>query len=150
MTIRKLSRLGPRTIWMRIRRIVGPIYTLKRRWKADPPTIRIGNACQKEMVYTGYMQGYMRMYWGKKVIEWTQDWRAAWNLLMKWNDKYELDGRDPNGYAGVAWCFGMHDRPWAQRPVFGAVRYMNDKGLRRKFDIEAYVRDVNTRIAEVE
>ena len=108
------------------------------------------NACQKEMVHTGCMQGYMRMYWGKKVIEWTSDWRAAWHLLMKWNDKYELDGRDPNGYAGVAWCFGMHDRPWAQRPVFGSVRYMNDKGLRRKFDIDAYVRDVNARIAEVE
>ena len=107
------------------------------------------NACQKEMVYTGCMHGYMRMYWGKKVIEWTQDWRAAWYLLMKWNDQYELDGRDPNGYAGVAWCFGMHDRPWTQRPVFGAVRYMNDKGLRRKFDIEAYVRDVTVRIAGV-
>ena len=104
------------------------------------------NACQKEMVHTGTMAGYMRMYWGKKVIEWSADWRRAWALLVEWNDRYELDGRDPNGYAGVAWCFGMHDRPWKTRAVFGSIRYMNDKGLKRKFDADAYVRDVEERI----
>ena len=103
------------------------------------------NACQREMVLTGHMHGYMRMYWGKKVIEWTRDWRRAWDLLIEWNDRYELDGRDPNGYAGTAWCFGMHDRPWKERAVFGPVRYMNAAGLERKFDIEAYVRDVERR-----
>ena len=105
------------------------------------------NACQREMVHTGSMHGYMRMYWGKKVLEWTPDPGTAWRWLVALNDRYELDGRDPNGYAGVAWCFGVHDRPWPERPVFGKVRYMNDKGLRRKFDADAYVRDVEARIA---
>jgi deoxyribodipyrimidine photo-lyase len=106
------------------------------------------NACQLEMVRTGYMHGYMRMYWGKKVIEWTADWRRAWALLIEWNDRYEIDGRDPNGYAGVAWCFGMHDRPWKEREVFGVIRYMNANGLKRKFDIEAYVRNVREQTAQ--
>ena len=104
------------------------------------------NAAQREMVHTGYMHGYMRMYWGKKVMEWASDWRRAWGLLTSWNDTYELDGRDPNGYAGVAWCFGMHDRPWKERAVFGVVRYMNAAGLKRKFDIDRYVVEVNRRI----
>ncbi len=97
------------------------------------------NACQKEMVKTGKMHGYMRMYWGKKVIEWTKDYKEAYSTLVYLNDKYSLDGRDPNGYAGIAWCFGKHDRPWTERNVFGMVRYMNDKGLERKFDIKDYI-----------
>lgn len=108
------------------------------------------NACQLQMIHTGNMHGYMRMYWGKKVIEWSADWRQAWSLLMRWNDFYELDGEDPNGYAGVAWCFGMHDRPWANRDVFGSIRYMNDKGLKRKFDADAYVQKVNNLIAGIQ
>lgn len=107
------------------------------------------NACQNEMVHTGVMHGYMRMYWGKKVIEWSPDTATAWRSLITLNDRYELDGRDPNGYAGIAWCFGLHDRPWPERPVFGKVRYMNDKGLRRKFDTRAYIRDVESRIEEI-
>lgn len=98
------------------------------------------NAAQQQMLQTGYMVGYMRMYWGKKVLEWSATPEAAFDTLVHLNDAHELDGRDPNGYAGVAWCFGKHDRPWAPRPVFGTIRYMNDKGLRRKFDIDAYVR----------
>lgn len=97
------------------------------------------NACQKEMVKTGKMHGYMRMYWGKKVIEWTKDYKEAYSTLVYLNDKYSLDGRDPNGYAGIAWCFGKHDRPWTERNIFGMVRYMNDKGLERKFDIKDYI-----------
>jgi deoxyribodipyrimidine photo-lyase len=96
------------------------------------------NAAQDEMRLTGKMHGYMRMYWGKKILEWSEDPRRAFKTAIYLNNKYELDGRDPNGYAGVAWCFGKHDRPWAKRPIFGSVRYMNDRGLRRKFDIDAY------------
>lgn len=97
------------------------------------------NAAQLEMVVTGKMHGYMRMYWGKKILEWSGTVEDAYKAALYLNDKYELDGRDPNGYAGVAWCFGKHDQPWPERPVFGKVRYMNSNGLRRKFTIEEYV-----------
>jgi deoxyribodipyrimidine photo-lyase len=97
------------------------------------------NAAQREMVVTGKMHGYMRMYWGKKVIEWSATPQEAFETLVYLNDRYELDGRDPNGYAGIAWCFGKHDRPWGQRPVLGSLRYMSAAGLERKFDIAAYV-----------
>ncbi len=100
------------------------------------------NAAQREMMLTGKMHGYMRMYWGKKILEWSRSPQRAFSTALHLNNKYELDGRDPNGFAGVAWCFGKHDRPWGERPIFGTVRYMNDRGLRRKFDIEAYVRRV--------
>jgi deoxyribodipyrimidine photo-lyase len=97
------------------------------------------NAAQKEMVARGKMHGYMRMYWGKKVLEWSPSPEAAFDTLLYLNNKYELDGRDANGFAGIAWCFGKHDRGWPERPVFGKVRYMNDAGLRRKFRIDRYV-----------
>lgn len=97
------------------------------------------NCAQKELLLTGKMQGYMRMYWGKKVIEWTKNPREAYEILLYLNNKYELDGRDANGYTGVAWCFGKHDRPWGERTVFGNVRYMAYSGLKRKFDMESYV-----------
>lgn len=98
------------------------------------------NAAQREMVGRGKMHGYMRMYWGKKIIEWTKTPEEAFRVALYLNNKYELDGRDPNGFTGVAWCFGKHDRPWGERPIFGNVRYMNDKGLKRKFDADQYVR----------
>ena len=100
------------------------------------------NAAQKEMVLTGKMHGYMRMYWGKKIIEWSRTPEEAFSTALRLNNRYELDGRDPNGFTGVAWCFGKHDRPWRERPVFGTIRYMNDRGLRRKFDIDRYVRRI--------
>ena len=100
------------------------------------------NAAQKEMTKFGKMHGYMRMYWGKKILEWTDSPEEAYRICVTLNDKYELDGRDPNGYTGVAWCFGKHDRAWKEREIFGKVRYMNDKGLRRKFDIEEYVKRI--------
>jgi len=100
------------------------------------------NAAQREMLLTGKMHGYMRMYWGKKILEWTETPREAFRIALYLNNRYELDGRDPNGYAGVAWCFGKHDRAWAERPVFGMIRYMNAAGLKRKFDADAYVRKV--------
>lgn len=101
------------------------------------------NAAQTEMAVIGRMHNYMRMYWGKKIIEWSATPAAAFAAALKLNDKYELDGRDPNGLAGVAWCFGKHDRPWRERKIFGKVRYMNDAGLKRKFNIEEYVRRIS-------
>jgi deoxyribodipyrimidine photo-lyase len=98
------------------------------------------NAAQKEMVLTGKMNNYMRMYWGKRLIEWTRTPEEAFRIALSLNNRYELDGRDPNGFAGVAWCFGKHDRPWPAHPVLGTVRIMKSSGLRRKFDADAYVR----------
>jgi deoxyribodipyrimidine photo-lyase len=100
------------------------------------------NAAQMEMVLTGWMHGYMRMYWGKKILEWSPSPATAYRTALALNNRYELDGRDPNGFAGIAWCFGKHDRPWAPRPVFGTIRYMNAAGLRRKFDVETYVQKI--------
>lgn len=101
------------------------------------------NAIQAELLTTGAMFGYYRMYWGKKIIEWSPSPEEAFQVALHLNNKYELDGRDPNSFAGVVWCFGKHDRPWAERPIFGQVRYMNDKGLRRKFDADRYVGEMN-------
>jgi deoxyribodipyrimidine photo-lyase len=98
------------------------------------------NAAQCELLRTGRMHGYMRMYWGKKLLEWHASPEEAYETALRLNDKYELDGRDPNGYAGVAWCFGKHDRPWGPGQVFGTVRRMTQGGLRKKFDLDAYVR----------
>ncbi|MFC1764714.1 deoxyribodipyrimidine photo-lyase [Planctomycetota bacterium] len=114
------------------------IYSLEQFEKAlthDP----YWNAAQQEMVLTGKMHGYMRMYWGKKILEWSRRPAEGFKITLALNNKYELDGRDPNAFAGVVWCFGQHDRAWGERPVFGKVRYMNANGLKRKFDIEAYV-----------
>lgn len=97
------------------------------------------NAAQKEMVCTGKMHGYMRMYWCKKILEWTKSPEDAFKIAIYLNDKYELDGRDPNGYAGIAWSIGgKHDRAWPERPIFGKVRYMAQSGLKKKFDVEDY------------
>ena len=102
------------------------------------------NAAQMEVVKGGKMHGYMRMYWGKKILEWTHSPEEAMEIALRLNNTYELDGRDPNGYAGVAWCIGgVHDRAWPSRPVFGKIRYMNENGCRRKFDVDAYIRRVS-------
>lgn len=100
------------------------------------------NAAQRQLVVTGFMHGYMRMYWGKKLLEWKEHPEEAYALAVAMNDTFSIDGRDPNGYAGIAWCFGKHDRPWKERSVFGMVRYMNAKGLERKFDMSSYVRQI--------
>jgi deoxyribodipyrimidine photo-lyase len=100
---------------------------------------RYWNAAQTEMVLTGKMHGYLRMYWGKKILEWSETPAEGYRIALSLNNRYELDGRDPNGYAGVAWCFGKHDRPWPERRIFGKVRYMNAAGLKRKFDADRYV-----------
>ncbi len=98
------------------------------------------NAAQLQMVTTGKMHGFMRMYWAKKILEWTPDVQTAIDIGLYLNDKYELDGRDPNGVVGVMWSMcGVHDRAWNPRPVFGKVRYMNYNGCKRKFDVAAYI-----------
>ena len=102
------------------------------------------NAAQKEMVIAGKMHGYMRMYWGKKILEWSKNPQTGFKTALYLNNKYELDGRDPNAFAGVAWCFGKHDRAWAERPVFGKIRFMNSTGLKRKFDADAYVKKIQS------
>jgi deoxyribodipyrimidine photo-lyase len=102
------------------------------------------NAAQQEMVINGKMHGYMRMYWGKKILEWSKNPQIGYKIALYLNNKYELDGRDPNGFAGVAWCFGKHDRAWSERPVFGKIRYMNAAGLKRKFDPDKYIEKVQS------
>lgn len=107
------------------------------------------NAAQREMNATGYMHNYMRMYWGKKILEWTADPKQAYETTLHLNNKLFLCGRDPNAYANVAWIYGLHDRPWGPaRKIFGTVRYMNAAGLERKFDMPAYVRRIGAHMQE--
>ena len=113
-------------------------YTRQQLEKAETSDA-YWNAAMQEMLKTGYMHNYMRMYWGKKIIEWTNTPEYAYSTALYLNNKYFLDGRDPNSYANVAWLFGLHDRAWAERDVFGKVRYMSASGLESKFDIDAYV-----------
>jgi deoxyribodipyrimidine photo-lyase len=115
------------------------IYSLEELEQAQTHD-QYWNAAQREMVVTGKMHGYMRMYWGKKILEWTANPEQAFSIALYLNNKYEIDGRDANGFTGVAWCLGKHDRPWGSRPIFGNVRYMNAAGLKRKFDAEKYAR----------
>lgn len=89
------------------------------------------------------MHNYMRMYWAKKIIEWTNNYKEAFEYTIYLNNKYFLDGNDPNSYTGVAWNYGRHDRPWIERKIFGKLRFMNSKGLERKFDMQKYIDFVN-------
>ena len=97
------------------------------------------NAAQREMVATGEMHNYVRMLWGKNVIAWSPTYEIAFETLVHLNNKYCLDGRDPNSYAGILWCFGKHDRPWMERPVFGTMRYMTSASTGKKFDSKKYI-----------
>ncbi|PAT01750.1 hypothetical protein CI105_04480 [Candidatus Izimaplasma bacterium ZiA1] len=101
------------------------------------------NTAMKEMVYLGKMHGYMRMYWAKKIIQWSKTYQEAYQTIIYLNNYYFLDGNTPNGYCGVAWVFGKHDRAWKDRDIFGKIRYMNQAGLKRKFNIDKYVSNTN-------
>jgi deoxyribodipyrimidine photo-lyase len=120
------------------------LYTeseLERARTHDP----LWNAAQMEMVKRGKMHGYLRMYWAKKILEWTETPEEALRVAILLNDRYELDGRDPNGYAGIAWSIGgVHDRAWPSRKVFGKVRYMSYSGAKAKFDVGAYIERVES------
>lgn len=119
------------------------VYTLKEFEQAKTHE-DLWNAAQLEMITNGKMHGYMRMYWAKKILEWSKSPEEALKIAIDLNDKYELDGRDPNGYTGIAWSIGgVHDRPWFERAVFGKIRYMNRSGAKNKFDIEAYIKKFN-------
>jgi len=114
-------------------------YTLKQL-ECGETADELWNAAQREMVETGWMHGYMRMYWGKKILEWAPDPATAFEWAVALNDRYELDGRDPSGYAGIAWAIvGRHDRPWFNRPVFGLVRTMMAGSTAKKFDAQRYM-----------
>lgn len=119
------------------------LYSLEQ-FEAAQTHDGLWNAAQMEMHKTGKMHGYMRMYWAKKILEWTKTPEAAMKIALCLNDKYELDGRDPNGYTGTAWSIGgVHDRAWFPRPVFGKIRYMSFRGAQSKFDVKAYISKVN-------
>lgn len=114
------------------------LYTLEEFEKGKTHD-KLWNAAQLEMVHTGKMHGFMRMYWAKKILEWTESPEQAVEFSIYLNDRHELDGRDPNGYVGCMWSIaGIHDQGWGERPVFGKIRYMNYEGCKRKFDIEKY------------
>jgi deoxyribodipyrimidine photo-lyase len=118
-----------------------PIYSpdqFERAVTHDP----LWNAAQKELLLHGKIHGYYRMYWGKKIIEWSKTPEEALGTMIYLNDRYALDGRDPNGYTNILWCFGLHDRPWIERPIFGQVRYMSYEGMRRKTDVDTYIRSI--------
>ena len=126
-----------------------PRYTSERLDSAathDP----YWNAAMTEMKHTGYMHTYMRMYWGKKILQWSASPQDAFYLTLKMNNKYFIDGRDPNAYAGVGWIYGLHDQAWKERPIFGKIRYMARSGLERKFDMSGYVTRVKRRVKAIE
>lgn len=100
------------------------------------------NAAQRELLSTGLLHNYVRMLWGKRVIEWQRSYEMAFELLVHLNNKYALDGRDPNSYAGILWCFGKHDRPWFEREIFGTIRYMTSRSMAKKFNARRYMGSV--------
>jgi len=117
-----------------------PILYSAERMEAGETGDPLWNAAQKEMLVTGRMHNYLRMYWGKKILEWTPDPETAFDLTLRMNNRYFMDGRDPNGYTGVAWAIGgKHDRPWGERPIFGMIRFMSYESTRKKFDSRAYI-----------
>ncbi|KAK8916754.1 Deoxyribodipyrimidine photo-lyase [Platanthera zijinensis] len=124
------------------------IYTrdeLEKAKTADP----LWNASQLEMVHHGKMHGFMRMYWAKKILEWTSGPEEALAIAIYLNDKYEIDGRDPNGYVGCMWSIcGVHDQGWKERAVFGKIRYMNYAGCKRKFNVDGYIAHVRSLVLD--
>lgn len=118
-----------------------PVYTADQFERALTHDA-LWNAAQRELLITGKIHGYYRMYWGKKILEWSATPEEALATAVYLNDRYALDGRDPASYANILWCFGLHDRPWAERPIFGQVRYMGYEGMRRKTNVDAYVRSI--------
>jgi deoxyribodipyrimidine photo-lyase len=119
------------------------LYTARQLERAETYDA-LWNATQKEMLLRGKIHGYYRMYWGKKIIEWTGSHAEALRVMVSIHDRYALDGRDPNTYANILWCFGLHDRPWSERPIFGQIRYMSQDGMQRKTNVEAYIGEIRS------
>jgi len=120
-----------------------PVYT-REEFERGATHDALWNATQKELLLRGKIHGYYRMYWGKKIIEWSPSVEEAADTMVYLHDRYALDGRDPNTYTNILWCFGLHDRPWSERPIFGMVRYMSLEGMRRKTAVDAYLREIAT------
>lgn len=114
------------------------LYTLDELENAqtyDP----IWNAAQRELVRDGIIHNYLRMLWGKKILEWTPDPETALAYMIELNNKYAIDGRDPNSYSGIFWCLGRFDRPWFERPIFGTIRYMSSDSTKKKVKLSRYL-----------
>jgi len=121
-----------------------PEYTLEELEQGKTYD-ELWNAAQLQMVKYGWMHNYLRMYWAKKILEWSSNPARAFEYAVLFNDKYELDGRDPNGYQGIAWAMaGVHDRPWFERPIFGTIRYMSGASTGKKFNSKRYIENVAT------
>lgn len=117
-------------------------YTLQQMERGETHD-ELWNASQLQMVHFGWMHNHMRMYWAKKILEWSPNPAVAFQQAIVLNDRYELDGRDPNGYAGIAWAIaGKYDRPWFDRPIFGKIRYMSGNSTGKKFDSKKYIQRV--------
>ena len=119
-----------------------PLYSPRQMEAADTED-DLWNATQKEMVLRGKIHGYYRMYWGKKILEWSRGYQPAVDFMVDQHGKYALDGRDPNTYTNILWCFGLHDRAWGERPIFGKIRYMSGGSTRRKTNANAYIDEIN-------
>ncbi|MEM2907320.1 MAG: deoxyribodipyrimidine photo-lyase [Candidatus Odinarchaeota archaeon] len=142
-SIQALPDWAKKTLTIHERDLRPYIYSLEDLEKGRTHD-QLWNACQIEMVKTGKMHSYMRMYWCKKIIEWSETIEEAYNRAVYLNDKYEVDGRDPNSYAGIAWCFGKHDRPWPERPIFGKVRFMGLADRKKRLIFSKYIDKVNS------
>jgi len=120
-----------------------PVTYSRRQLERGETRDELWNAAQRQMLHAGWMHNYMRMYWAKKILEWSPSPAVAYQTAVYLNDKYFLDGRDPDGYAGIAWAIaGKFDRPWFDRPIFGTIRYMSDKAAGKKFDAAKYIRQM--------
>jgi deoxyribodipyrimidine photo-lyase len=119
-----------------------PVYSPQQFERAETYD-ELWNATQKEMLQRGKIQGYYRMYWGKKIIEWSSSYEEAAKTMIDIHGRYALDGRDPNTYTNILWCFGLHDRPWPERPIFGTMRYMSLEGMKRKTNTRAYIEQMS-------
>jgi deoxyribodipyrimidine photo-lyase len=118
-----------------------PIYSPEQFERAETHD-ELWNACQQEMLQRGKIHGYYRMYWGKKIIEWSGSYAEAAKTMIDIHGRYALDGRDPNTYTNIFWCFGLHDRPWPERPIFGKMRFMSLDGMKRKTNTSAYIDEI--------
>jgi len=118
-----------------------PVYT-REQFEFATTYDDLWNATQKELLLRGAIHGYYRMYWGKKILEWSRTPEEALATMIHLHDRYALDGQDPNTYANILWCFGLHDRPWPERPVYGSVRSMSRAGMDRKTDVAAYLEEI--------
>ncbi|MDQ3633183.1 MAG: deoxyribodipyrimidine photolyase [Acidobacteriota bacterium] len=114
------------------------VFTLKELENCETYD-ELWNATQREMNETGEVHNYVRMLWGKLVIQWTKNYEDAFAILEHLNNKYCLDGRNSNSYAGILWCFGKHDRAWKEREIFGKIRYMTSNSTGKKFDSKKYI-----------